>query len=202
MKDNKGITLVVLVVTIILLLILAGVSIGISLNSKLIKGAKDSVKTFETEELEQNKTMQSQIDKIENYKEEDNNTRKWYELTTSERKLCKEDKYGDLIIAAEGEDNEPAHMGAGFLLYTDEKNYLIIQHKKSEDITISINYYYVFNDEFAKQFNIEKEKWYTNINKSTLKEYTGKSPIQFSSFPSGEIYCSSYLSRVIASFNS
>ena len=201
MKDNKGITLVVLVVTIILLLILAGVSIGISLNSKLIKGAKDSVKTFETEELEQNKTMQSQIDKIENYKEEDNNTKKWYELTTSERKLCKEDKDGALIIAAEGEDNEPGHMGAGFLLYTDGKNCLLIQHKKSEDITISINYYYVFNDEFAKQFNIEKEKWYTNINKSTLKEYTGKSPIQFSSFPSGEIYCSSYLSRVIASFN-
>ena len=202
MKDNKGITLVVLVVTIILLLILAGVSIGISLNSKLIKGAKDSVKTFETEELEQNKTMQSQIDKIENYKEEDNNTKKWYELTTSERKLCKEDKDGALIIAAEGEDNEPAHMGAGFLLYTDGKNCLLIQHKKSEDITISINYYYIFNDEFAKQFNIEKEKWYTNINNSTLKEYTGKSPIQFSSFPSGEIYCSSYLSRVIASFNS
>ena len=42
----------------------------------------------------------------------------------------------------------------------------------------------------------------TSNKKSTLKEYTGKSPIQFSSFPSGEIYCSSYLSRVIASFNS
>ena len=79
---------------------------------------------------------------------------------------------------------------------------LINTTQKSEDITISINYYYIFNDEFAKQFNIEKEKWYTNINNSTLKEYTGKSPIQFSSFPSGEIYCSSYLSRVIASFNS
>lgn len=162
MKDNKGITLVVLVVTIILLLILAGVSIGISLNSGLIKGTKDSVATFETEELEQNKTMQSQINKIENYKEEDNNTNKWYELTTSERKLCKEDKYGLLTIAKEGEKNEPSNMGVGFLVYTDEKNYVLIQYKENKNVSVSTNYYYVFNDEFAEQLKMEKEKWYTN----------------------------------------
>lgn len=88
-------------------------------------------------------------------------------------------------------------------------------NEKQEDILLYIpsqNYFYMFTlGEYARSemekkagFHVELYKWYYGKDASAftdLKEYPGPSPIQISDFAENEIYCKSYLERIIASFN-
>lgn len=67
-KNNKGITLVALVITIVILLILAGISISTLTNTGIFEKAKDAKKASENAELEQNKVLdeyEKELDKYE-----------------------------------------------------------------------------------------------------------------------------------------
>jgi len=56
-KENRGITLVALVITIIVLIILAGVSINAVMNKGLIENAKDAKNEFEVAKTEEEKVL-------------------------------------------------------------------------------------------------------------------------------------------------
>ena len=59
MKNNKGVTLIVLVVTIVVLMILAGVTLNLTIrNNGIINQAKETVNALKNEE----EVSQTQID--------------------------------------------------------------------------------------------------------------------------------------------
>ena len=67
MKNNKGITLIALVITIIVMLILVGVTISAAINGKLFDTAKKAAKDTEKakqEEIEDIKNVEDKIDEI------------------------------------------------------------------------------------------------------------------------------------------
>ena len=67
MKNNKGITLIALVITIIVMLILVGVTVSAAINGKLFDTAKKAAKDTEKakqEEIEDIKNVEDKIDEI------------------------------------------------------------------------------------------------------------------------------------------
>ena len=66
-KNNKGITLVALVITIVILLILAGISISTLTNTGIFQKAKDAKKASENAELEQNKVLDEYEKELDKY---------------------------------------------------------------------------------------------------------------------------------------
>lgn len=67
MKNEKGITLVALVVTIIVLLILAGVTIGMATSGTGIFGrAKNAANTYKNSEAKENTALNSYEGEIDN----------------------------------------------------------------------------------------------------------------------------------------
>ena len=67
MKENKGITLIALVVTIIILLILAGVSITTLSGNGLFGRAESSAAKYQQASENENSTISSLMDKYDNY---------------------------------------------------------------------------------------------------------------------------------------
>ena len=67
-RENKGITLVALVVTIVILLILAGISILALTNTGIFQKAKDAKKASENAELEQNTRLDEYESELDKYK--------------------------------------------------------------------------------------------------------------------------------------
>ena len=68
-RDNKGITLVALVITIIVLIILAGVSINLILGDNgIITKAKEARKAQEIAEIKENVQMKIVELEMQNYK--------------------------------------------------------------------------------------------------------------------------------------
>ena len=65
-KQEKGITLVALIITIVVLLILAVVAIGVVKNSDIITYAKNASNMYGTEKNEENQMLQNYIGIIEN----------------------------------------------------------------------------------------------------------------------------------------
>lgn len=65
--QNKGITLVALVITIVILLILAGISISSLTNTGIFEKAKDAKKASENAELEQNKVLDEYEKELDKY---------------------------------------------------------------------------------------------------------------------------------------
>ena len=63
MKEQKGITLVALVITIIVLLILAMVSISLVMNTGIINRSNNAVQAYQASELNE----QQQLNSVENY---------------------------------------------------------------------------------------------------------------------------------------
>lgn len=63
MKEQKGITLVALVITIIVLLILAMVSISLVMNSGIINRSNNAVQAYNAAEINE----QQQLNAVENY---------------------------------------------------------------------------------------------------------------------------------------
>ena len=66
-KENRGITLIALVITIIILLILAGISISALTNQGLFKNAKTAQKETEKAEAEQGQRLNEYEDEINKY---------------------------------------------------------------------------------------------------------------------------------------
>ncbi len=69
-KENKGITLVALVVTIVILLILAGISIAQLTGNGLFENAKLAKQKTEQKQDEENQTLGEYINKINNILQE------------------------------------------------------------------------------------------------------------------------------------
>ena len=67
MKNQKGITLVALVITIIILLILAGISISTLTNTGIFEKAKDAKEKSEEEEKQQSETLESYEKELNKY---------------------------------------------------------------------------------------------------------------------------------------
>lgn len=66
-KENKGITLVALVITIIILLILAGISISTLTNTGIFEKAKDAKEKSEVAEKQQSETLDSYEKELNKY---------------------------------------------------------------------------------------------------------------------------------------
>ena len=67
MKNQKGITLVALVITIVILLILAGISISTLTNTGIFEKAKDAKEKSEAEEKQQSETLDSYEKELNKY---------------------------------------------------------------------------------------------------------------------------------------
>ena len=67
MKNQKGITLVALVITIIILLILAGISISTLTNTEIFEKAKDAKEKSEVAEKQQSETLDSYEKELNKY---------------------------------------------------------------------------------------------------------------------------------------
>lgn len=53
LKEQKGITLIALVITIIVLVILVGVTVSVTVNSGIIKNSKQAVNDYSTKQTEE-----------------------------------------------------------------------------------------------------------------------------------------------------
>lgn len=62
MREQKGITLVALIITIVVLLILAVVSIGAVRNSGIINHSENAASTWKTEQATENQTIKDSED--------------------------------------------------------------------------------------------------------------------------------------------
>ena len=78
MKENKGITLIALVITIIVLMILAGVSINLLFDSDgIISKAKEAGESYKNAEQNEMNILVSYEDKIQNETKKRSNIGKW-----------------------------------------------------------------------------------------------------------------------------
>ena len=105
-KENRGITLIALVITIIILLILAGISISALTNQGLFKNAKTAQKETEKAEAEQGQRLNEYEDEINKYLEnEDENTKAFKEkvgkvLSTTDNTELKDAKNNKIVVPA------------------------------------------------------------------------------------------------------
>ncbi len=67
MKEQKGITLVALVITIIILLILAGISIATLSNTNLFGKAKEAKNASENAQRVENNALENYVNAIDEY---------------------------------------------------------------------------------------------------------------------------------------
>lgn len=67
MKENKGITLVALVVTIIILLILSGISIMVLTQTGIFEKAKEAKEKSQNAQLEENQTLDNYVSQIDDF---------------------------------------------------------------------------------------------------------------------------------------
>ena len=105
-KENRGITLIALVITIIILLILAGISISALTNQGLFKNAKTAQKETEKAEAEQGQRLNEYEDEINKYLEnEDEHTKAFKEkvgkvLSTTDNTEIKDAKNNKIVVPA------------------------------------------------------------------------------------------------------
>ena len=195
-SNNKGITLIALIITIIILLILAAVSIKIAFSGGLIDKAKSAVGLYNQKEKEQNEILQGYINDIDKLSPVE------IEKPTEEEK----NKFQPLVKEAETK----MIAGHGIRSLSDfDSDALGILYQSGDclmimDVKVDKGYIYTTSDETAKIFNIEAKYWY-ETDKLTdsgakFKKYTGPGPIQVSDFPDSEIYSKSYLEKIIKSF--
>ena len=67
MKENKGITLVALVVTIIILLILSGISIMVLTQTGIFEKTKEAKEKSQNAQLEENQTLDNYVSQIDDF---------------------------------------------------------------------------------------------------------------------------------------
>lgn len=196
-SNNKGITLIALIITIIILLILAVVSIQIAIQNGLIKRATDAIGIHNAKEQEQNTAIEgyiSDIDKLGSQKVE------LVKPTEEEQNKCQP-------LVKESETKMIAGYGMQSQSEFDSDAFGVLLQSDNETITIydmKNNKYYIYtmSEEGAKSLNISTKKWFWAAINSTnpLEEYTDSSPVQISDFPESCIYSRSYLEKIIRSF--
>lgn len=194
-KENKGITLLALVITIIVLLILAMVSISLVMNTGIINHANNAVINYKEAEENEQKQLNVIEDEMEKYTE----NAEWWKLTEKEEKEIEDIGNGEYFVAWNG------------ITIQNGGKYVEIIPNQIIAILISPNEHYMFfmTEEQAEgmlgaETNYDLYKWYKltvddSFNIELVEEYTGTSPIQKSDFI--KIYSESYLERVINSFN-
>lgn len=201
-SNNKGITLIALIITIIILLILAVVSIQIVKQNGLIKRAADAVDFHNTKEKEQNATLDTMTSMIDSF-----NKKEVEPPTEEEKNALKTLSKDSFKVLAENtgtvlESSSDLRKGdiAVMILPTADDIYIY-------DFRDEFKCYYYFNSEETiknlKYETLKKTKtWYVNYTASddAFEEYKGPGPIQVSDFPDSEIYSKSYLEKIIKSF--
>lgn len=224
-KNQNGITLIALVITIIVLLILAMVSIKLVWDGGIIAHAQNAVNSYneaQTNELEQLNILEEQFKqyggsnnsqlqdgwwefKDEKEKEEIlNNNISSGEFQIAFKQASNDyrfDKMVSLLVEHESETTIIHYITVGKILESGE---LVLYICPITDLAIQSFKEKMQEDNVS--FILEKGKWFTLSNggshfASNDSQYTGPSPIQLSDFTENEIFCKSYLERVIASFN-
>ena len=196
-SNNKGITLIALIITIIILLILAVVSIRIAIQNGLIKRATDAIGIHNAKEEEQNTAIEGYISDIDKL----GSQRELSKPTEKEQNECQ------LLV----NDSSKTKMVAGYGIKTlseFESNALGVMLSESGSDVMLIDmandkaYVYTTSEESAKRWNITTNKWYVsaNVDSGKFEMYTGSSPVQISDFPESCIYSRSYLEKIIRSF--
>jgi len=66
-KQNKGITLIALVITIVVLVILVGVSVSVAINTGLIGNSKTAVADYDNAQKEEEQVIQNVVDIVKEY---------------------------------------------------------------------------------------------------------------------------------------
>ena len=209
LKKQKGITLIALIITIIILLILAAVSVQIITNQGIIKYAEDAANTFDQKQDNEIAQLNSIEDELNKYSNTTTETTEWWELKPGEKEQLRFlSGVGEVVAYTKAtyETTLPEIMVSitSGELGINENGITIIIMKKG--------ILYLFCDENTElnngrnDYSFEKGKWYVRTNDSvfnqeTTMEYTGSSPIQLSEFSDDEIFCKTYLERVIGSFN-
>lgn len=197
LENQKGITLVALVITIIIMLILAIVSVNIIVNQGIIKKSEDAVDKYKEKEGEEQANL-IEIEKIIGKYD------RWWELTEEEKTEIESGSEGIGNIAVKGNGSTA---GSIFVALSKNENWVGIQYLTNTEIDI---YFYYFGEgegtiNFLDGVKLEKNKtWYfltyDGSNVLTKEEYKGSSPIKKEDFAEGEIISESYLQRVINSF--
>ena len=264
-KNNKGSTLVALVITIIVLLILAMVSIKIAIDGGLIGKSNEAVtiheeaKTKESVQLavaqcymtkegltaenlkkalKENGIEESKIGNIDiasgkvtidgkEYKleEKNNNNNSTTEAKdysyTEEEKSKMYNEYGSYWIANNQDDfkvvgivnetygkykTDPDTGCEIYNTYKDIELLVIIPGNDEETLMIPLNEKTAtsLQAEVPDGVKVEVGKGYKSSSGSHfefVEEYTGKSPISKSDFTAEQIYCESYLDKVISNLN-
>ena len=260
-KNNKGITLVALVITIIVLLILAMVSIKIAIDGGLIGKSNETVTIHEEAKMKESvqlavaqcymtkegltaenlkKALKEQkieveedninledkkvtIDgkeyELEEKKNNNNSTTeaKDYSYTEEEKKMMKEGvwiAYNDNEIKLVGIGNEiygkckidPDTGDTIYNTYIDIELLIICCGDVDDTVMIPLNEKTAtsLQAEVPDGVKVEVGKGYKSSSGSHfefVEEYTGKSPISKSDFTAEQIYCESYLDKVISNLN-
>ena len=102
MKNQKGITLVALVITIIILLILAGISISTLSNTGIFEKAKDAKEKSEAEEKQQSETLDSYEKELNKYTSIELTTDRTGAVLSETDNIELHDKNGSKIIVPAG----------------------------------------------------------------------------------------------------
>ncbi len=148
MKENKGITLVALIITIIVLLILAVVTISAVNEGSLFSHANNAVDKYGKESEKENSMISNYIDKIAEYDGEENN-----------------DRILELMNAALNGD-EAAGQEMEQIIRSNQDNMYIFEYKNDD-----YNPVYIFNGIYYKiDFQNQKAEILTSQNYPTLYE--------------------------------
>lgn len=200
LKNQKGITLIALIITIIVMLILSLVSINIIQNQGIITKSKEAADKYNQAAGEEQENLAALEEQIKQYSSSTNN--KWWVLSEAERT-----QLGDeAVVAWNGIGCEVG----GIVVACNPDAFIQIYLISTEDSSeIYDQYWFCLTEEMANSltptfgFTMDIHKWYhIRTNDSTTishEEYKGESPVKESDFT--EIKLESYLDRIINSFN-
>ncbi len=132
---------------------------------------------------------------------------KWWELTEEEKEQMKDDNLGSgLLLIAE---NDNVRIGLG-TLDRNESEYSGVVITIKGDNNKTLIYYFTLTEkmsEFIEETSNPKIvakvfEWYkVDEGDANFKEYKDVSPISIGDFTDEQIYCKSYLEKIINSFN-
>ena len=220
LRQEKGITLIALVITIIVLLILAIVTIRIMTNENIIGHANNAVTAYneaqnnETQQLTwAEQLMQNKGGSSSSSSNNQIQTGSLSEITNQEiQEIIQSGSYDNAAHVAEQDDLAIA------VNDNESQNPRIIIQKGSTEQDQSIQSIMIFlgdnlyvftpNSSLASMFGVDVGKWYmaspsilqSQPSSSDFTEYTGAAPVSTSDFTS--IYSQTLFNRILASFNS
>lgn len=126
-RENKGITLIALVITIVILLILAGISISVLTNTGLFEKAKYAKKKSDDAVLTQNAKLDEYEDEINKYLEGqtkgDNNQGESVTASTIANSSNKDEYYGKIVSGYYPKNDSQINWK---ILYADSSNIYLI----------------------------------------------------------------------------